>query len=377
MKRLRIGVSCFSTFGGSGVVATALGQAMAARGHEVVFVGDAPPQRLDLTQPRLRFHPVPTGFDPPPGDAFALAAALLEVRGLDLIHAHYALPHAAAAVLARQLGSTAPVITTLHGTDVTTLGADPRWQPLLRMCLAQSAAVTVPSHALARAAAPLLAGPAEVIPDFVDTEVFRPLHPDDPHSLSGIPGERRREIGRAADAADELRLVHVSNFRPVKRVQAVVDVFRRVLAQQPARLLLIGDGPDRPAVEHAAADLGDRVRFIGKRHHFEAVLRAATVFLLPSATESFGLAALEALASGVPVVASNVGGLPEVVRHGETGWLVAPHDHDAMAAHVLTLTDPTRRQAMGEAARADAVARFAQGPIVDRYEALYQRVVAG
>lgn len=363
MKTLRIGVSCFSTFGGSGVVATALGQAMAARGHEVVFVGDAPPQRLDLTQPRLRFHPVPTGFDPPPGDAFALAAALLEVRGLDLIHAHYALPHAAAAVLARQLGSTAPVITTLHGTDVTTLGADPRWQPLLRMCLAQSAAVTVPSHALARAAAPLLAGPAEVIPDFVDTEVFRPLHPDDPNGCPAIPGE--------------LRLVHVSNFRPVKRVQAVVDVFRRVLAQQPARLLLIGDGPDRPAVEHAAADLGDRVRFIGKRHHFEATLRAATVFLLPSATESFGLAALEALASGVPVVASNVGGLPEVVRHGETGWLVAPHDHDGMAAHVLALTDPTRRQAMGEAARADAVARFAQGPIVDRYEALYQRVGRG
>jgi N-acetyl-alpha-D-glucosaminyl L-malate synthase BshA len=356
MKRLRIGVSCFSTFGGSGVVATALGQAMAARGHEVVFVGDAPPQRLDLTQPRLRFHPVPTGFDPPPGDAFALAAALLEVRGLDLIHAHYALPHAAAAVLARQLGSTAPVITTLHGTDVTTLGADPRWQPLLRMCLAQSAAVTAPSLALAAAAAPLLDGPIEVIPDFVDTGAFHP--PTEPPD-------------------GELRLIHVSNFRPVKRVHAVVDIFRRVLARHPARLLLIGDGPDRPEVERAAADLGDRVRFIGKRHHFEAALRAATVFLLPSATESFGLAALEALASGVPVVASNVGGLPEVVRHGETGWLLPPDDLDGMAAHILTLTDPTRRQTMGEAARADAVARFTEGPIVDRYEALYQRVGQG
>lgn len=373
MRPLKIGVSCFSTFGGSGIVATALGRALARRGHTVHFIGHEPPRRLHPEPPHLIFHPVPTAGPPHPeaGDGLALAAALTAVatrERLDLLHAHYAVPHALAAWLARTaLGGTPRLVSTLHGTDITALADQPGWRPLLRQCIGGSDAVTAPSRFLAEEAQRQLGleQPVEVVANFVDTEVFRPAQPHERQGLFDLMG------------SEEPVFVHVSNFRPVKRVAAVVEVFRHLVAQRPARLLLIGDGPDRAAVEAQLGDLAGRVHVLGRQTHFEPLLRACTGFLLPSASESFGLAALEALASGVPVVASAVGGLPEVVRDGETGWLLPPDDLAGMAARALMLLEPARQRAMAAAARSDAVERFSETPLVDRYEALFERVVHG
>ena len=371
---LRIGVVCFSTFGGSGVIATEVAIALARRGHAVHLFSDGVPGRLDPARDGVAFHAV----SPPPYPqlryppyALALTSAIVEVcrrERLDLVHAHYALPHAVSADLARRVldaeggPNVAPkIVTTLHGTDITLVGSDASFLPLTRFSIAASDAVTAPSAWLARATHETLGVPAsvaiDVVPNFVDADRFAP---------GGAPHSAPPTI------------VHVSNFRPVKRVDDVVAVFARVRAARPARLLLVGDGPERPRIEAAIAarGLADDVQLLGERIDLPAVLRASDVFLLPSETESFGLAALEALACGVPVVASAVGGLPEVIPEGHVGFLRPVGDVGAMADAVTRLLDdPALCAQMGAAARRLVEARYRLDPAVDRYLAIYRRVL--
>ena len=376
---LRIGISCYPSSGGSGVVATELGHQLAARGHQVHFISHDVPFRLDLTRPGIHFHPVEVPSYPlftyPPYD-LALAsqmAAVAEEWRLDLLHVHYAIPHATAAYLARaMLGpERAPrVVTTLHGTDITLLGTHPSFQRIVEFSINQSDAVTVVSQHLrdATRAAFRVERPLEVIPNFVDPAVFHP--------------GRRRDAGLRRGLAEpgERLLLHISNFRPAKDAPAVIEIFARVCRQLPARLLLVGHGPDVDRCAHRARQLGiaDRVRFLGEHTDVARLLAAADLFLLPSRQEAFGLAALEAMACGVPVVAARTGGLPEVVEHGRTGYLLPPGDVDGMARCALELLqDPERHAAFSRAAAEAAHRRFAAETVVPRYEALYRRLLAG
>ena len=370
--RLAVGIACFSTFGGSGVVAAEVATSLARRGHRVHVFSDAPPGRLARGGAGVTFHRVEAPAYPQLGHdlyTLALASKIIDVArrdGLDVVHAHYALPHAVSAELARQVraaedpGRAPRVVTTLHGTDTTLVGIDPTFLPLTRFSVMGSDAVTAPSAWLAETTRRNLDLPAgfalDVVPNFVDTERFAPAR------LSTPPV-----------------VVHVSNFRPLKRLGDVVRVFARVRAAHDVRLRLVGDGPDRAATEALARALGvaKDVDFLGEREDLPALVADATAFLLPSETESFGLAALEALSSGVPVVASRVGGLPEVVRDGEDGFLHAVGDCDAMAASVARLvTEPALRARLGAAARARALSDFRTEPAVDRYEAIYRRVLS-
>ena len=371
---LRVGVVCFSTFGGSGVVAAEVAGALAERGHEVHLFSDDLPGRLDPSRPRVHFHAVATPTYPqlrysPYG--LALTSKIVDVArrdGLDIVHAHYAIPHAASAVLARSVlaadrGRAVPrLVTTLHGTDITLVGSDPSFLPLTQFSITASDAVTAPSAWLAAATFERLRVPAsvqiDVVPNFVDAERFR-------------PAERPpREVPV---------LAHVSNFRPVKRVGDVLAVFAAVRAARPARLRLIGDGPDRAPLqaEVAARGLAPDVEFLGEQVDLPAVLQEADLFLLPSETESFGLVALEAMACGLPVVASAVGGLPEVIADGETGYLCPMGDVGAMAAAARRLLDDASGRArLGASARRRAETQFQLDPAVDRYVDVYRRVLA-
>lgn len=375
--QLRIGVACFSTFGGSGVIASEIGTSLARRGHHVSFLSDKPPARLDLSCRGISFHAVAALDYPVPAQssyALALAAKMIEVaekERLDLLHVHYAVPHALAAYLARQvMGAAAPkVLTTLHGTDVTRIGADPKFSSLTRFAVLAGDGITAPSRWLAEEAYRNLGLPREtiieVIPNFVDTHRFRMVR-----------GEQGLARGRA-EAAERV-LTHVSNFRPLKRVEDVVRIFARVRGEMPARLYLVGDGPERPRVEALVRSLGlaGGVKFFGECADVADVLQASHVFLLPSETESFGLGALEAMACGVPVVASNVGGLPEVVLDGETGFLAPVGNVEEMSKQVRRLlTDEGLHARMSRAARSRAEAHFQLEPAVQRYEAAYRRVV--
>jgi L-malate glycosyltransferase len=367
---LRVGVACFSSFGGSGVVASEIGMALGRRGHQMHFLSDRSPDRLDLASPNVSFHQVAL-LDYPvlaqSSYALALASKMIEVarrEKLDLFHLHYAFPHAASALLARQvLGGSAPrILTTLHGTDVTQLGADPGFLPLIQFSVLASDGLTAPSHWLAEAAHQQLAIPRgvaiEVIPNFVDTRKFCP--PDS-----------------ARTPASPRVLTHISNFRPLKRVDDVVQIFARVRATLPVYLQLLGDGPERPRIAALVTSLGlaDHVRFLGEGNPVEA-LQGSDVFLLPSDTESFGLAALEAMACGVPVVASDVGGLPEVVIHGESGFLAPVGDIDAMAEHVRSLlTDDPLHRRMSQAARHRTENHYQVEPAALRYEQAYRRIL--
>jgi N-acetyl-alpha-D-glucosaminyl L-malate synthase BshA len=363
---MNLAITCFPTFGGSGIVATEIGLAMAARGHRVHFVCAELPWRLERFVDNVFFHEVQARdyplFDQSPY-ALALTSKLVEVatwEPIDLLHVHYAIPHAASAYLARQiLGPRAPrLITTLHGTDATVVGNDPSFLPVARFSVAQSDRVTVPSQALRRATYDNLGVPStvaiDVIPNFVDTETYLPAP---------------REAGRP------FVIAHNSNFRPVKRVDDVVRVLAAVRRARPCQLVLIGDGPERSRIEREVHQhgLGDDVRFLGKQLNFVQVLQQADVFLLPSAEESFGLAALEAMACGVPVVASRVGGLPEVITE-DCGFLLPLGDVDAMAAAVQRLADdPELHARMSTAARARAE-RFRKQPLIDVWEQYYRRL---
>jgi N-acetyl-alpha-D-glucosaminyl L-malate synthase BshA len=373
---MKIGVTCYPTYGGSGAVATALGIELADRGHEVHFVSYAQPFRLGRFHERVYFHEVEMEqyplFEHPPY-TLALAVALHDAarrHDLDLIHVHYAIPHATSAWIAQQmLGSDGPpVVTTLHGTDITLVGIHPSFQPITSFSILKSNGITAVSEFLKDQTVRDFGVPAadiEVIPNFIDTSVYEPGKEPCRRDTLAEPGEKI--------------LMHVSNFRPVKRVSDVVDVFAAVAEEMPARLIMIGDGPERPRAVERAQTLGveDRVVFLGKHGAVEELLPCADLFLLPSASESCGLAALEAMASGAPVVASNVGGLPEVVPDGEAGYLLDPGDVEGMSEAALDiLRDPARWKAFSAAGRAVAVERFSAKRVVPIYEDYCRNVVA-
>lgn len=383
---LSIGIVCYPSLGGSGVVAAELAVGLARRGHRVHLIASAPPSRALPACERLLFHKVAVSdyplFEHPPY-TLAVASTIVGVANdhrLDLVHVHYAVPHAASAYLARQvLGRAAPrIVTTLHGTDVTGVGSDPSSQSMTRFTVAASDGITVPSEFLRRAAHRLLGlshdPPIEVIPNFVDTDHFAPAHHRDRTRFRGlfaaVAGEPIERDGPI--------LFHVSNFRAVKRVADLIEVLVRVRRHSPARLVLVGDGPERTHVAQRVRDLAltESVCFLGKRADFVEYLQHADAFLLPSESESFGVAALEALSAGVPVCAYRVGGLPEVVTN-RAGQLVEPFDVDALAQAVLdVVTDAEKRKTFGDAARACALANFRLEPALHQYEAYYRRVLA-
>ena len=370
---MKIGVTCYPTVGGSGTVATELGLAIARRGHEVHFICYAMPYRLGRVPPGVTFHEVtvPTYplFQYPPY-SLALASQMAEAvrgHGIELLHVHYAIPHAISAHLAREiLGNGPKLVVTLHGTDITVVGADPSFLPIVRLGIERADAVTAVSRSLAEETHERLGvkREIEVIPNFVDPDRF---------DRDFAAAHRRRLSPDGAPL-----LVHASNFRPVKRVTDVLEVFRRVHERIPAHLAMVGDGPDRPAAERFARDAGlaHRVEFLGNVSPIEGVIGAGDVFLLPSSEESFGLAALEAMACGVPVVASNAGGIPELVVDGEGGFTFPVGDTAGMAAQVVALlSDPQELARQRERARMRAIGEFGTTKVVDRYEALYHRLL--
>jgi L-malate glycosyltransferase len=372
---MRIGITCYPTYGGSGAVATELGVALAARGHEVHFITYQQPFRLPVFQPRIYFHEVEVGryplFEFPPYD-LALAVRMHEVvlrHDLQLLHLHYAIPHATSAWIAREMlrqtGNDVRLVTTLHGTDITIVGQDPSFHAITKFSIEKSDRLTAVSNYLREEtynAFKCTACQVQVIHNFIDPAIYnRTLYPP-------ILREQVTANGRKV-------LMHVSNFRPVKRVRDVVRVFAKVLKEVPSVLVMVGDGPDRIEAENEARQLGveREVSFLGRLESVAPLLAGADLFLLPSESESFGLSALEALASGVPVVASRTGGLPEVVTDGETGALRPVGDIEGMArAAIEILCNPERWQAMSQAAALDARRRFSLEEIVPQYEALYR-----
>jgi len=374
---MRLGITCYPTYGGSGAVATELGLALARRGHEVHFITYDAPFRLRGYAERVYFHQVETRmgryplFDHYPY-TLALASKQHEValrEELDILHVHYAIPHATTAYLAREMlrgTRTLRVITTLHGTDITLVGQESSFYGITRFSIEQSDAVTAVSAFLrdeTYRAFGCVSCDVRVIPNFVNLEEYRPA--------SGPRSE-------ALAPVDHKVITHVSNFREVKRVKDVVRVFARVRRAMPATLLMVGDGPDRPDAEKEAEELGVTrdVRFLGRLDSIETLLQASDLFVLPSQTESFGLAALEAMACGAPVVASRAGGLPEVVDDELNGILEPVGSVEAMGRRAVELLrDPKRYRAMREAAIAKA-REFSAERIVPAYEALYQEVMA-
>lgn len=372
---MRIGISCYPTYGGSGIVATELAMALAEGGDEVHVLSYAVPSRLSLMSPRIFFHEVITPtyplFEYPPY-SLALATKMVEVARhsrLDVLHVHYAIPNAVSAVLARQIVAPQPlpVVTTLHGTDVTLIGNDPNYIETTRWGIVQSDAVTAVSAWLRRTTEQQLGiqSPIDVVPNFIDPQRFEQARSSPGARRWAKPGERV--------------LVHISNFRPLKRVIDVVDVFLRLRQEVPCRLLMVGDGPERGRVEQRCRDCDacNSITFVGSLPLIEEVLVGADLFFLPSETESFGLAALEALSCEVPVIATAVGGLPEVVVHGENGFLHPIGDVEGMAASALRLLkDEPMRKAFGESGRRRALEVYSQAAIVAQYRSIYERVVA-
>jgi N-acetyl-alpha-D-glucosaminyl L-malate synthase BshA len=370
---VKIGITCYPTYGGSGAVATELGIALAERGHEVHFITYQLPFRLPVFLPRVYFHEVDVGryplFQYPPYD-LALAVRMHEVvinEGLDLLHVHYAIPHATSAWIAKEMlrkeGRDITVITTLHGTDITIVGQDHSFHAITKFSIEKSDHITAVSQFLKEEtvrAFGCTACDVDVIPNFIDPAVYdRAAH---------------EPVLRAQIGADKKILMHISNFRPVKRVVDVVRVFARVHEQIPSVLVMVGDGPDRNAAEEEARALGVEkdVHFLGRIDAVAPLLASADLFLLTSDAESFGLSALEALACGVPALGYDVGGLREVVKNGVTGALCPVGDTDGLADFgIALLRDQARWNAVSAAAAADARARFSSDQIVARYEQLY------
>ena len=377
---MNIGIVCYASIGGSGVIATELGKTLASRGHGVHILSSDTPFRLGDYQPGLTFHRVDTPAYPlfrEPQYLLSLANKIVQVaraERLDIIHAHYAIPHATAAYLARQILASPPlrrpppkVITTLHGTDITLLGSDPSYSETVAFCIQQSDGVTAVSESLKADTYRELGVDREirVIPNFLDCSVHRRID---------VPDLRNRFA-----RPDEKIVIHVSNFRPVKRVAAAVEVFGRIRSETRARLLMVGDGPDMgEAVQRTRAlGLTNDVHFVGEQDQVLPLLSISDVFLLPSAQESFGLAALEAMACEVPVIASCVGGLPEVITHEENGFLHTPDDLDGMArSGVMVLTDERLHRRVAGAARRTVHQRFCDVKIVPIYEAYYEEILA-
>ncbi len=377
---MKIGITCYPTYGGSGVVATELGIELADRGHEVHFITYAPPIRLGEHHANIHYHEVAVSqyplFEDPPYD-LALATRMAEVAenyDLDLLHVHYAIPHSASAMLARQMlasnGSrrSLPFVTTLHGTDITIVGADRSYLPITKFSIEQSDGVTAISKYLKQRTVQEfeIKHEIEVIYNFVNCDLYR---------RDSRAAERRREYAR-----DEERvLMHLSNFRPVKRLPDVIEIFDRVQKKMPAKLLLIGDGPERSTAEWLAKRKGirNKVDFLGKQERVHELLPIADLMLIPSDLESFGLAALEAMACEVPSVATRVGGVPEVIEDGRTGFLAEVGDIDTMARCAADiLSDEAALRMMGKRARVAAQSRFCASKIIPQYEEFYRSILA-
>jgi N-acetyl-alpha-D-glucosaminyl L-malate synthase BshA len=376
---MNIGIVCYPTYGGSGVVATELGMELARRGHQVHFITYAMPFRLDRFQENVFFHEVEIPSYPLMEHqlyTLALAGKIIDVvkyEQIDILHVHYAIPHAVSGYLAKQIvQQTHPIkmVTTLHGTDITLLGLEPTFLPLIRFALEQSDTITAVSNYLREKTVQSFTPGRDikVIPNFVDTTVYQ-------------RNNEQRELIRSRIAKEgEFVLLHTSNFRGVKRVQDTIRVLDEVRKNIPARLVLVGDGPERVDAERLSRELGvsDYVTFLGKQTALPELLSAADVFLLPSQSESFGLSALEAMSCSVPVVASNVGGIPELITHGENGYVAELGDVSRMARYVVELlTNPKRLSAFSAKAREAAVRLYDVNSVVPMYEELYRNLMTG
>ena len=372
---MKVGITCYPTYGGSGIVATELGLELAARGHEVHFISYANPIRLDQDVPRIRYHEVDVStyplFQYPPY-CLALASRMAEVAEsyeLDVLHVHYAIPHSISAMLAQQMLATTrrlPFITTLHGTDITLVGVDPSYFPITKFSIEKSDGISSISDYLREQTVQVfgIRNEIRVIKNFVNCDIY---HPDEAKTGAAVyapPGEKL--------------LLHLSNFRPVKRVLDCVRILAEVRKSVPAHLLMAGDGPDRSPAEHLARELKveRHVSFLGKQNHVERLIPLAHDLLMPSELESFGLVALEAMACGVVPVATRVGGVPELVTDGEDGYLEAVGDIPAQAARVVQLlTDDDLHYRMRKAGRWNASERFCSEKIIPQYEKYYSEVV--
>jgi N-acetyl-alpha-D-glucosaminyl L-malate synthase BshA len=371
---MRIGITGYPTYGGSGVVATELGIELAARGHDVHFITSAPPIRMKIDDPHIHFHRAEVIsyplFDHSPY-TLSLATEMLQVfeqEKLDLLHVHYAIPHSVSALLARAMAAPRrlPFITTLHGTDITLVGNNRSFLPITRYSIEQSDGVTSISHYLLRRTLEDfdIKRPIEVIPNFVNCDLY----------------QRKPNPKLRAEWAPngEPILMHLSNFRPVKRILDAIEIFALVREKMPARLVMIGDGPDRAPAEELARKLGvqNDVLFLGQQNEVHEKLSQADLFLLPSRLESFGLAALEAMACETPVIATNVGGLPEVVENGVDGYLVEPGDVKTAGKYAIDLLSRADRgREMGQLARVHARKKFCANDVIPKYEAYYEQVL--
>jgi L-malate glycosyltransferase len=372
---MKIGITCYPTYGGSGVIATELGKELALRGHEVHFISYALPFRLSHYIENIVFHEVEISNYPLfefPLYSLSLASKMVEVaefEKLDLLHVHYAIPHATSAFLAKEMMSKnrdLKIFTTLHGTDITLVGLEPSFLPLVKFSIEKSDGVTAVSRFLKEKTITNYSCEVdiEVIPNFVDTNLFKPQDNGDFRKAIAPNGEKI--------------LVHTSNFRPVKRVPDTIKIFEKVQKEIPSKLILVGDGPDRSECEKLSRqlDLCDKVKFLGKQEGLVEILSSSDIFLIPSQSESFGLAALEAMACGLPVVSSSVGGLPELVRHNESGFIAEIGDVERMAKYTIELLSNEKKYTLfSENARQRAVTQFDTSKVVPMYEEYYERIL--
>lgn len=371
---MKIGIVCYPTFGGSGIVATELGQELAERGHMIHFISYAMPMRLDKFRENIFFHEVDISHYP----LFefnlytlALTSKIIDVvkfEKLDIIHAHYAIPHAISGIISKQVlkDTKIKLLTTLHGTDITLVGLEPAFHPLVKYSLDNSDGITAVSHYLKNNTLQhfKINKDISVIHNFIDPELYK--------------SKDCSQIKSAICPNGEKALIHISNFRQVKRVTDTIRILNEVLKVVPTKLILVGDGPERSETEKLARDLGisEHVKFLGKQHALPELLSCSDVFLLPSQSESFGLAALEAMSCGVPVVASNIGGIPEVVIHGETGYVAEFGDVNRMSKYVIELLTNKKKWTMfSESARRVAVENFNTDKIIPQYEKVYENLL--
>ncbi|NWF51232.1 MAG: N-acetyl-alpha-D-glucosaminyl L-malate synthase BshA [Ignavibacteriaceae bacterium] len=374
---MKIGITCYPTYGGSGVIATELGKELALRGHEIHIISYALPFRLSSYIENIFFHEVETSSYPLfefPLYSLSLASKMVEVaefENLDLLHVHYAIPHATSAYLAKEIlkgKKDLKILTTLHGTDITLVGLEPSFMHLVKFSIENSDGVTAVSRFLKEKTLTnySIEKDISVIPNFVDSDLYKP--------------NKNLEFRRHIAPENEKILVHTSNFRPVKRVTDAIRVVEQVNREIPVKLLLVGDGPDRSECERLCRQLNlcDQVKFLGKQEGIVEILNAADVFIIPSQSESFGLAALEAMACGLPVISSSVGGLPELIKHNEGGFIAEIGDVDRMAKYALDLlTNEKKYEMFSQNARNRAVNKFDKSIVVPEYEAFYKKILNG